>query len=314
MATSVGAWWAVWDLNGLASPKTLLFWIPPLIGLGAFLSLAYSTDTTALNLKWTVVDVLRLTCWRLMSFVVPLLLIINGFDDALQGNLWGCAWIGSAGVVAIIGTALLRSAEGMKMHEVKSSETRNRALPMARRLGIDLRRVYVVPAGRGHLTNAFGFGASIGLTDNLGKYLDKSQIDFIIAHELAHVEKKHGRTRLLLMIAIFSATAALLLSFRRELVSFRPVLDVLLTLAPLATFYFFSRRHEYEADRRAAELTHDPESAVRAMRRLPRATGEPMQCSRAAEMFLTHPAPIRRVEAISRAAIKLGTTPDRVGE
>lgn len=173
LATTVGAWWAACDFSGLASPDTLRFWIPPLIGLGIFLSLAYSTDATMMNLKWTLIDLLRLTWWRLISFVVPLLLIAEGFEDVLRGDLWGCAWIGSAGFIAIIGTAFLRRAEGMKLHEVKASENRNRALAMARKLGIDLRRVYVVPAGRGHLTNAFGGGASIGLTDNLGKYLNK---------------------------------------------------------------------------------------------------------------------------------------------
>jgi hypothetical protein len=57
----------------------------------------------------------------------------------------------------------------MKLHEVKASETRNQALAMARKMGIELQRIYVVPAGRGHLTNAFGGIGSIGLTDNLGQ-------------------------------------------------------------------------------------------------------------------------------------------------
>lgn len=301
LAITVGAWWATWDFYGHAIGESLLFWILPIIGLGAFLFLAYSTDAVIFNLKWTFLDVLRLTWWRLINFVVPLLTLAEGFDDILRGDLGGCAWIVSAGLIAFCGAVLLRRAEGMKLHEIKASETRNRAFAMGQKLGVNLRRVYVVPAGRGHLTNAFATGTSIGLTDNLGKYLNQREIDFIIAHELAHVEKKHGRNRRLIMIAIFAVATTLSFAFRRELAPLRPILDVLLVIVPLAIFYVFSRRHEYEADRRAIEFTRDPESGVRALMRLFPATRVSMQRSRVAAVFLTHPDTIRRVEAIGRA-------------
>ena len=81
----------------------------------------------------------------------------------------------------------LRRAEGLKFNTLKSGELRNRALNIARRMGVALSRVYVVPAGRGHLTNAYGMSHAIGLTDNLGKYLTKAETEFVIAHEVAHV-------------------------------------------------------------------------------------------------------------------------------
>jgi Zn-dependent protease with chaperone function len=105
----------------------------------------------------------------------------------------------------------------------------------------------------------------------------------------------------LLTITIFSAMTIVLFWFRREFVSFCPLLDALIILAPLATVYFVSRRHEYKADRKAVEFTGDPEAGVRAMMGLLRVTGEPMRCSRLTEMFLTHPAFARRAEAIGRA-------------
>lgn len=302
LAATVGAWWTAWDFNGLALQEVLLFWIPPLISLGIFIFLAYNNTVIRMNATWTFIDVLRLTWWRLMNFVVPLLLTTQGLDDLLHGYLSGCAWIGLAGSIAFVSRFFLSRAEGMKLHEVKASETRNRALAMARNLGIDLNSVYVVPAGRGHLTNAFASWTSIGLTDNLGKYFNRPQIDFVIAHELAHIEKKHLRIDNLLMIGVFSVVTGVVFSFRRELALFRPVIDMLLIIVPLAILYFFSRRQEYEADRRAVELTGDPESGVRVTMCLPRVTGQSMQCSRLTELFMTHPAPIRRVEAICRAA------------
>lgn len=72
-----------------------------------------------------------------MNVVIPLLTIATGFDDIYHGNLWGCTWISGAGIIAMMGTIFLRKAEGMKLHEVKASETRNRARAMARRMGIE---------------------------------------------------------------------------------------------------------------------------------------------------------------------------------
>jgi Zn-dependent protease with chaperone function len=54
---------------------------------------------------------------------------------------------------------------------------------------------------------------TIGLTDNLGKYLTKEQVMFVIAHELAHVKLKHGRKQLLLILGIYSCMAFLLFPF-----------------------------------------------------------------------------------------------------
>jgi Zn-dependent protease with chaperone function len=318
MAAIVASWWAIWDLNRFAdllpgfvprlsvwlepsSVETLLFWIPPIVSIGAFLVLAYFTDAAMLKLKWTFADVLRLVWWRLANFVVPLLMIATGFDDIFHGNLWGCAWIAVAGIFAMIGTIYFQKAEGMRLHEVKASETRNRALKMARRMGIELQRIYVVPAGRGHLTNAFGGMSSIGLTDSLGKYLDKQQIDFVIAHELAHVQEKHGRKKRLLTITFYSAMTLMLFSFRQELLPFRPMLDILIILVPLGTFYFLSRRYEYEADRRAVDFTGNPETAVRALAGLHRISAAPARCGGFIEMFQTHPALWRRADAIGRA-------------
>lgn len=166
IALTLVGWWATWDLNCLSdllpplvpwlsgslepsSVQTLLLWIPPIVSLGAFLVLSYATSALLLELKWTLTDVLKLVCWRLMNFVVPLLMIATGFDDILRGDLWGSAWIAAAGGVALVGTICLHHAEGMKLHIVRASETRNRALVMARRLGSISRGFTLYPPEEG---------------------------------------------------------------------------------------------------------------------------------------------------------------------
>jgi Zn-dependent protease with chaperone function len=96
-----------------------------------------------------------------------------------------------AGVAAIVGPMRLQAAQGIRLRRVKSGTLYNRAFRLARKVGVDLERVYVVPPGRGHLTNAFGLWRGIALTDNFGEYLSGPQIDFVIGHELAHVKGRH---------------------------------------------------------------------------------------------------------------------------
>jgi Zn-dependent protease with chaperone function len=164
--------------------------------------------------------------------------------------------------------------------------------------GIALKRGYVVPAGRGHLTNAYGLSESIAVTDNYGKFLDRAELDFVIGHELGHVKGKHGRKKLLIMTTVFAALAAICFFFPPALIRFRPLLDFLLLLIPMLTFYFFSRRFEYAADKSSVEFTHDAKAAVPALDNLYNFTEAPSRCNRITEFFLTHPALEHRAAAI----------------
>jgi Zn-dependent protease with chaperone function len=172
---------------------------------------------------------------------------------------------------------------------------------MARKMGIELQRIYVVPAGRGHLTNAFAGMGSISLTDNLGQWFDRQQIDFVIAHELAHIRQKHGIKSQMQILATYTTMTLAAYWFRQYVPSIRPLLDLFIILVPLATFYFFSRRNEYEADQKAVEFTGDPKSGIRALTSLYRHNAAPTRCGRFAEVFQTHPALQRRAEAIGGA-------------
>lgn len=79
-------------------------------------------------------------------------------------------------------------------------------------------------------------------------------------------------------------------------------MDVLIILVPLVISYSFSRSCEYEADRIAVEVTGDPDSGIRAITRLYRVSDAPVRTGRLTELFQTHPALFKRVEAIGRVA------------
>lgn len=171
--------------------------------------------------------------------------------------------------------------------------------------------MYVVPAGRGHLTNAYGAPHTIAVTDNYGKFLKGAELDFVIGHELGHAKAKHGRKTLLVTAVVIADIALASFVMSPFLLQFRPFLDILIVFVPILTFYSLSRRFEYAADAAGVELTRDPEAAIHALVNLHRFTEAPMHCDKLTELFMTHPALTRRASAIGA---KGGISPDRTRE
>jgi Zn-dependent protease with chaperone function len=249
--------------------------------------------------RWTTTDVLRLALWRTVSPTLAMLLVATGFDAMYGRRLTGILWLIFAAILAMFATFRLRVAEGIKLQRVKSGEVYKRAFAMAKNMRTPLKRVYVVPAGRGHLTNAYGLSESIAVTDNYGKFLDRAELDFVIGHELGHVKGKHGRKKLGIMAIVFALLAIIHFFFPPALIRFRPLLNFFLLLLPMLTFYFFSRRFEYAADKSSVEFTHDAKAAIRALDSLYDFTQAPTHCNRITELFLTHPSFEHRAAAIA---------------
>src|SRR5215470_11842984 len=296
----VAVWWVLCDLAGKpqSSIESWRFWLAPALSLGLFLFLCSEVDKTVLRLKWTTTDSVRQTWWRLVSFVIPLLMLAAGFELILNREMRGIVWLLVAGVVSKIGTGFLRRAEGLKFNTLKSGEYRNRALRVARGMDVTLRKVFVVPAGKGHLTNAYGMSNAIALTDSLGQHLNDRQMDFVVAHEVAHVKLKHGRKHLLLVVTIFMVTALVLFLFSFQTKYLHPLFQLIAVFGPLIALYYGSRRFEYSADREAIEFTDAPEIAVQALAKVHQSRELQAASDAFAELFMTHPTFAHRVGAI----------------
>jgi Zn-dependent protease with chaperone function len=327
LLAALAAWWALWDSNAgtafisrltLRSSgldpilvRVLLFWGLPIAAVSGSQLICYWLDRAFLKRRWAGTDLLRLAIWRTVSPTVALLLLATGFDEIYQRRLVGFLWLVFAAIAFMVGMLRLRSAEGMKLREVKGGELYKRAFALAKLTKTPLRRVFIVPAGRGHLTNAYGASHTIAVTDNYGKFLTSAQLDFVIGHELGHAKEKHGRKKLLITAAVIAAMALACFTLSTFVFPFRPLLDVFVVFVPVLTFHFLSRRFEYGADAAGLELTRDPVTAIGALVNLHRATEAPMDCGEVTELFMTHPTLTRRARAI---ALKGGISPDRTRE
>ncbi len=298
---SLIAWCALWELPTVASLPRLLFWIAPIFGTALLEGVSRCGDRAVLMRTWTTTDILRLACWRTVAPPIALLMAAAGVHAILEGFWVGTFWLIGVGMAAVVGPSQLRAAQGIKLRRVKSGTLYNRAFRLAKKVGVDLDRVYVVPPGRGHLTNAFGLWRGIALTDNFGEYLSGPQLDFVIGHELAHVKGRHTRKKLSLVLLLVVILLPLTFGFSHAAPVFRPFLMLIVLFVPLLAVYRLSRFFEYSCDREAIGFTGDPESGLHALANLYRMTGSPVKCRRIVGLFMTHPSLTNRLEAITRA-------------
>jgi Zn-dependent protease with chaperone function len=313
---TVACWWALWDWSqpvlhsdriaslwpAFSDPaiREMVFCLLPLITFAIAQIIAYLADKSVYDLRWSRTAILRQAFWSLIRYIAPLLLISAAFEEIFDGDLLGAVWLVCAFIVFAIGKIFHDKAMGVNPRLLNSGEIRNRCMAMAEKMNVDLRRVYVVPQGKGHLLNAFaGFGG-ISLTDTLSQRLNRAEVDATIAHELGHLKLGHAPKSLLVLFLAFATPAALFFRWPMRVPGVRPALDFFVIFAPFLVFYFFSRRFEYQADRESA--SRSPEIEISSLIKLHRAADAPFQVNVLAEMFLTHPSLMHRIAGIARGS------------
>ncbi|HDQ39540.1 MAG TPA: M48 family peptidase [Desulfonatronum sp.] len=178
-----------------------------------------------------------------------------------------------------------------KLTPLPEGELRQRLIDLAQRVGFKARTIQVMDGSRrsGH-SNAFftGFGRfrRIVLFDTLMEQLSEGELEAVLAHEIGHYKLGHVPKMLTLSaglgLAAFAGLAWLLKSpafvqafgFSHAVDGAGPAFVLFALLAGPFGFWlspllnFFSRRHEYEADRFAREHAGGANPMTNALRRL----------------------------------------------
>jgi Zn-dependent protease with chaperone function len=286
--------------------------LPPSIALICCDLLSHAVITRVRGLDFTFRETLSDSiCTRLM-FSLPAALLFSSFGayahPAQQwGTLLGIGFVVAAVLVTFAITYIhFRGKKRFKFetHALSFGPLRDRAFAMAEKAGVKLNQVYVMPMARWRMANAYASdGNNLILTDWLLQHLSRREVDAIMAHEVAHMKRRHLAILGWLLVICWFAPA-IYFAARKTV----PDL-VWLALWVIGSLHFFAwlsrifmRRFEREADADAVAIGADAEAFISALFRLDRLNLTPHEWSRFQETFLTHPSTARRIAAISERA------------
>ncbi len=155
---------------------------------------------------------------------------------------------------------------------------------LVQRAGLPMPRLYIIDDPQ---PNAFATGrspknAAVAVNSGLLNLLSRSEIDGVVAHELAHV--KHRDTLTMTIVATLAGAFMMLVDIARFGAMFGggssddeglswPALIAMSIVGPIAALMIqsaISRAREFEADKMAAVLTGSPDGLINALSKLER--------------------------------------------
>jgi len=281
------------------------------------------------ELKTFVLD--RLKEWLLSGLLLCVFsYIVLGLFSFFGQSAWIIAWA----CTAVLSSILIYLAPTLilplffKFSPLPEGTLRDEMTALCARQRFPVRELLVIDGSRrSSKANAFftGFGSNkrIALYDTLINNHPVPELLAVLAHEIGHFKRKHstqhfivGQLNLLLMFfvaslcvnrpEIFAAFGVTTPSVYVGLTLFFILIKPAAILIGIAANYW-SRLHEFEADRFAAEAMGDPNPLIQALKRLSKdslsnLTPHPLLVA----LHFTHPSVLARVLALRRA--EKGTT------
>jgi STE24 endopeptidase len=271
-----------------------------------------------------VADLLRTTLLSL-ALGVPLLALLLWLMQASGPRWWLYAWVAWVAFGLAITYAYPRFIAPLfnTFRPLEAGELRERVERLVARCGFASQGVYVMDGSRrSSHGNAYFTGVGdqkrIVLYDTLLQRLAPGELEAVLAHELGHFRLRHVTRRLLLGAATALAGFAALgwlaarpgfyAAFGVPEPSPHAALALFVLVVPVFTFAlaplgsWWSRRHEYEADRYAARHA-DGHALAAALVKLYRdnaatLTPDPLYSA----WHDSHPPALARIAALTRAA------------
>lgn len=250
---------------------------------------------------------------------------------------------GQSGLIMAFGIALVMNISSywfsdkivLRMYKAQEVGAGHRLFEMtarlARRAELPMPKVYVIPDPS---PNAFATGrnpqhAAVAATEGILRLLSDSELEGVMAHELAHVKNRD------ILISSVAATIGAAITMLVQMAQFsmlfggggrdrengpNPVVMIAtLLLAPLAAMMIqmaVSRSREFVADRTGAKIAGSPMGLAQALKRLEAGVKQiPMDANQAtahmfivsplhggglSSLFSTHPSTQARVDALMR--------------
>jgi Zn-dependent protease with chaperone function len=329
----LGEWIAAQHLSDLkaAFAEVALTIAPGFLVYLICILLSYKVHAQLRGAQWTRREFVYRQLVTVGAQAVPLMFWLSGLhmvakQQELAIGLFFFAFVAFQ-VMAVLKLRVMKAFP----QPLTTGELRDRIFALAGRLAVPVNQIFIVPARKGQVANAFAARNKIVMfTDYLLDHLNKQEVDGVAAHELAHLRFKHpvkigmaflaaiflpqyfvGLCRLLLSFAMIPLAvipagvprARLMMHVYAGLNQLErwPQKDLLVLFLGMTGFYFLSRHFEYVADATAVRLTGNAEAQITGLLKISRLNLIPIRWGKASESWLTHPSTVRRVHRMAAA-------------
>jgi len=247
----------------------------------------------------------------LMTVMTVILVLVGGQLGGRQGMIMALVFAGGMNFFAywFSDKLALMSYRARQVSEAEAPELHSIVRGLATRAGIPMPKVFVIPSAS---ANAFATGrnpqhASVAVTEGIRQLLDRTELEGVIAHELAHIQHRD------ILIASIVATLAGAITMIARMAGWAAMFGgyggrgndrssgggaigfiLMAILAPLAALLvqmWISRTREYQADAGGARIAGNPSGLASALEKLQRgAQARPLQANpSSAHMFIVNP-------------------------
>jgi Zn-dependent protease with chaperone function len=336
----------LWITSGLGARQVLQDWVASAASPGWAATLldalivigpAFLVYFACVAVSYPLHVYLRGTTWTRREFLLeqlvnvgaqalPLMFFLAAIANLTKsGNAAGTFFLFALISWMVFRTLKMRVSKSYP-HSLTRGELRDKVFELAKKAGVRIQQIFVLPTGKSQIANAFAAGnGTVMFTDYLLQHLTKREVEGVAAHEIAHLQLGHVKKRSLTLLGALMLPPTLsgvlqgVFDVRRLPQSIHVGLagrvywfiawfwawsqrDFLLILAGFGAFYFVSRRFEHAADIRGAELTEDAEAQISGLLKLSRLNLMPIQWGKGTGTWLTHPSMVRRAERIAASS------------
>lgn len=281
----------------LVAMSALVFSIPPLLAVAMCTILMHPAEE-----RGQAVAAARNAAMQTAVFLVPLGIFISGSQSLnVDGRVGVASILAAYAVFKILSLTVARAAHG-NIQLLAQGALPQRAQEIAQRAGVKLQGLYLTDNRVRRQANAFASGTGVVMVSRgLAENLTRREVDSVLAHEIGHLRGKHTISSIVgfwVYILVLQPIAVTLVATSRLpawviTLPFLPVLYIMGTA-------WLSRGREFNADKRAVELTGDPEGMIAGLARLRLLTDSPVAWGGMQGSILSHPSMQARVLAIAR--------------
>lgn len=258
---------------------------------------------------WTFAETVLQMVSMLSAILIPALLIFTGLNSFAGASYRSAILLLFAGFALLIPLLIwAQKSQGMTPLPLTTGELRDRIFELAEKAGVRLKQLYLLPAGKGHMANAFAVGnRQVMITEVLLEKLTKREVDAVLGHELAHLKGRHPWRLLPVTGMLLGTLGFVVLTFVKWIPGW--AYGGLMIVSLLVVMGLVSRRFERSADAGAVEITDDPEAFIAGQAKVASLNLLPLDWNKGLGFLLTHPSAKQRIEATAKRA---GISPERV--